>query len=81
MTEIDTIGTARNQLRTAIVDFQPTLRAALRWWFICPIKKIRVAKLCLPPDATQQAHRLTYRSRQSSLARLARGPDFSLGRD
>ena len=31
MTEIDTIGTARNQLRTAIVDFQPTLRAALRW--------------------------------------------------
>jgi hypothetical protein len=41
-----------------------------RWWFICPIKKIRVAKLYLPPDATQfgsrQAHGLTYRSCQSS---------------
>jgi hypothetical protein len=23
-----------------------------RWWFICPIKKIRVAKLYLPPGAT-----------------------------
>jgi hypothetical protein len=41
-----------------------------RWWFICPIKKIRVAKLYLPPDATQfasrQAHGLTYRSCQQS---------------
>jgi hypothetical protein len=41
-----------------------------RWWFICPITKIRVAKLYLPPDATQfasrQAHGLTYRSCQSS---------------
>jgi hypothetical protein len=41
-----------------------------RWWFICPIKKIRVAKLYLPPDATKfasrQAHGLTYRSCQSS---------------
>jgi hypothetical protein len=42
-----------------------------RWWFICPIKKIRVPKLHLPPDATQfasrQAHDLTYRSCQSSV--------------
>jgi len=41
-----------------------------RWWFICPIKKIRVAKLYLPPDATtfasRQAYGLTYRSCQSS---------------
>jgi len=37
-----------------------------RWWFICPIKKIRVAKLYLPPGATQfgsrKAHDLTYAS-------------------
>jgi hypothetical protein len=41
-----------------------------RWWFICPIKKIRVAKLYLPPGATRfasrQAHDLTYRSSQQS---------------
>jgi hypothetical protein len=41
-----------------------------RWWFICPIKKIRVAKLYLPPGATQfasrKAHDLTYRSVQES---------------
>jgi len=41
-----------------------------RWWFICPVLKIRVAKLYLPPGATQfasrQAHCLTYRSCQSS---------------
>ena len=39
-----------------------------RWWFICPIKKIRVAKLYLPPGATtfasRQAYGLTYRSCQ-----------------
>jgi hypothetical protein len=39
-----------------------------RWWFICPIKKIRVAKLYLPPGATtfasRQAYSLTYRSCQ-----------------
>lgn len=41
-----------------------------RWWFICPIKKIRVAKLYLPPGATQfasrKAHDLTYTSCQES---------------
>jgi hypothetical protein len=41
-----------------------------RWWFICPIKKIRVAKLFLPPGATQfasrKAHDLTYRSCRQS---------------
>jgi hypothetical protein len=41
-----------------------------RWWFICPIKKIRVAKLYLPPGATtfatRKAHSLTYRSSQES---------------
>jgi hypothetical protein len=41
-----------------------------RWWFICPIKKTRVAKLHLPPGATQfasrNAHDLTYRSVQES---------------
>ena len=41
-----------------------------RWWFICPIKKIRVSKLYLPPGATQFASRkaydLTYRSVQES---------------
>jgi hypothetical protein len=41
-----------------------------RWWFICPIKKIRVAKLYLPPGATtfasRKAHNLTYRSSQES---------------
>lgn len=41
-----------------------------RWWFICPIKKTRVAKLYLPPGATQfgsrKAHDLTYRSCQES---------------
>jgi hypothetical protein len=40
------------------------------WWFICPITKIRVAKLYLPPSTTQfasrKAHDLTYRSCQSS---------------
>ena len=39
-----------------------------RWWFICPIKKIRVAKLYLPPGATtfasRQTYSLTYRSCQ-----------------
>ena len=39
-----------------------------RWWFICPIKKTRVAKLYLPPGATtfasRQAYSLTYRSCQ-----------------
>jgi hypothetical protein len=39
-----------------------------RWWFNCPIKKIRVAKLYLPPGATKfasrQAYSLTYRSCQ-----------------
>jgi hypothetical protein len=39
-----------------------------RWWFICPVKKIRVAKLYLPPGATtfasRQAYGLTYRSCQ-----------------
>jgi hypothetical protein len=41
-----------------------------RWWFICPVKKIRVSKLYLPPGATQfasrKAHNLTYRSSQES---------------
>ena len=41
-----------------------------RWWFICPIKKTRVAKLYLPPNANQfasrEAHDLSYRSCQSS---------------
>jgi hypothetical protein len=41
-----------------------------RWWFICPIKKIRVSKVYLPPGATQfasrKAHSLTYRSSQES---------------
>jgi hypothetical protein len=39
-----------------------------RWWFICPVKKIRIAKLYLPPGATRfasrQAYSLTYRSCQ-----------------
>jgi hypothetical protein len=39
-----------------------------RWWFICPIKKIRVAKLYLPPGTTtfasRKAYSLTYRSCQ-----------------
>ena len=39
-----------------------------RWWFICPVKKIRVAKLYLPPGATtfasRQVYSLTYRSCQ-----------------
>jgi hypothetical protein len=56
-----------------------------RWWFICPIKKIRVAKLYLPPGATtfasRQTYSLTYRSCQRpfrpdrtrrSIERLAR---------
>jgi hypothetical protein len=41
-----------------------------RWWFICPVKKIRAAKLHLPPGATQfasrNAHNLTYRSSRES---------------
>ena len=41
-----------------------------RWWFICPIKKIRVAKVFLPLGATRfasrKAHDLTYRSVQES---------------
>jgi hypothetical protein len=41
-----------------------------RWWFICPIEKIRVAKLFLPPGATRfasrKAYNLTYRSVQES---------------
>jgi hypothetical protein len=41
-----------------------------RWWFICPIKKIWVAKLYLPPGATtfasRQAYSLSYRSVQES---------------
>jgi hypothetical protein len=41
-----------------------------RWWFICPIKKIRVSKLYLPPGATRFASRkaydLTYRSCRQS---------------
>ena len=41
-----------------------------RWWFICPIKKTRVAKLYLPPGATRfgsrKAHDLTYTSCQES---------------
>jgi hypothetical protein len=41
-----------------------------RWWFICPVKKIRVSKLYLPPGATRFASRkaydLTYRSCRQS---------------
>lgn len=41
-----------------------------RWWFICPVKKIRVSDLLLPPGASQfasrQAYNLTYRSCQES---------------
>jgi hypothetical protein len=41
-----------------------------RWWFICPVKKIRIAKLCLPPGAitfaSRQAYSLTYRSCRQS---------------
>jgi hypothetical protein len=44
-----------------------------RWWFICPIKKIRVGKLYLPPGATQfgsrKAHDLTYTSCRESGSR------------
>jgi hypothetical protein len=44
-----------------------------RRWFICPIKKIRVAKLHLSPGATQlasrKAHSLTYRSSQTGWRR------------
>jgi hypothetical protein len=59
-----------------VVDDQQTLVSTVphyggrRWWFICPIKKIRVAKLFLPPGATRfasrKAHDLTYRSVQES---------------
>jgi hypothetical protein len=58
-----------------------------RWWFICPIKKIRVAKLYLPPGATQfgsrKAHDLTYTSCQESgrVHRLCRKLARRLGRD
>jgi hypothetical protein len=48
-----------------------------RWWFICPIEKIRVSKLYLPPGATRfasrKAYNLTYRSVQESGWRLRRG--------
>jgi hypothetical protein len=41
-----------------------------RWWFLCPLKGIRAAKLYLPAGATKFASRkaydLTYRSCQSS---------------
>jgi len=41
-----------------------------RWWFICPVKKIRIAKLYLPSGVTQfasrKAHNLTYRSSRES---------------
>ena len=41
-----------------------------RWWFICPVKKIRIAKLYLPSGATtfasRKAHDLTYRSCRQS---------------
>ena len=51
-----------------------------RWWFICPIKKIRAAKLYLPPGATgfasRRAHDLTYRSSQQS-GRRERSAKFS----
>jgi hypothetical protein len=44
-----------------------------RWWFVCPLKGIRVAKLYLPPGATsfasRQAYDLTYRSCQESGSR------------
>jgi len=49
-----------------------------RWWFICPIKKIKVSKLYLPPGATKfasrKAHDLTYMSSQRCISwpRLAR---------
>jgi hypothetical protein len=41
-----------------------------RWWFVCPLKGIRAAKLYLPAGATnfasRKAYDLTYRSCQSS---------------
>jgi hypothetical protein len=41
-----------------------------RWWFKCPVKGIRAAKLYLPPlavhFASRQAHDLTYTSCQQS---------------
>jgi hypothetical protein len=44
-----------------------------RWWFVCPLKRIRAAKLYLPPGATsfasRQAYDLTYRSCQESGSR------------
>jgi hypothetical protein len=58
-----------------------------RWWFLCPIKKIRVAKLYLPPGATcfacRQAHDLTYTSCQESgsVDRLCRKLAPRVGRD
>ncbi len=59
----------------------------LRWWFKCPVKGIRVAKLYLPPAAThfasRQAHDLTYTSCQQSgqSNRFWRSLARDLGRD
>jgi len=58
-----------------------------RWWFICPLKGIRAAKLYLPPGATcfacRQAHDLTYTSCQESgsVDRLCRKLAPRVGRD
>jgi hypothetical protein len=42
----------------------------MRWWFICPAKGTRAAKLCLPPGgnlfASRAAYRLGYQSQQEN---------------
>jgi hypothetical protein len=58
-----------------------------RWWFLCPLKGIRAAKLYLPPGATsfasRRAYDLTYTSCQESgsVDRLCRKLARRLGRD
>ena len=49
-----------------------------RWWFVCPVSNIRVAKLYLPPGArrfgSRKAHRLLYKYQAQPKADMQLSP-------
>lgn len=55
--------------RVRLTTTQPNF-GGLRWWFVCPAKRINTAKLYLPNGgdwfASRQAYRLAYRSQNHS---------------
>ena len=52
------------------IQASPCHYGGMRWWWVCPISGLRVAKLYLPPGATtfapRQIYRLAYRSQRDA---------------